>query len=192
MANPPQSPSDPGRIIPAADVERIISRFGCLKRSQSQGIANLRYVHSAAWQAGYREGLDRATAELAQFHGAIEAYRSGAASPVTELVFAVLRKVLGDIEAGTLVAEIADKALAECAEQLESVVVCVHPDAIGPVTERLERITRERDGIRFDVRVGDHLGETGCELHTVFGIIEASIDTQLDQLERHIQRASRG
>ena len=100
MANPPQSPSDPGRIIPAADVERIISRFGCLKRSQSQGIANLRYVHSAAWQAGYREGLERATAELAQFHGAIEAYRSGAASPVTELVFAVLRKVLGDIEAG--------------------------------------------------------------------------------------------
>ncbi len=191
MAKPTPCGFEPGSVIPAADVERIKSGHGEVKQSQSRGIANLRYVHNAAWQAGYREGLDDAMAKLATFHDSIDAYRRGGRSPVTELVFAVVRKILGDIEPGRLAAEVADKAIVECADQLDAVAVHAHPDAVATVAEHLGKLTRGRNGVRFEVRADDRLAANGCELHTAFGIVEASVDMQLDALERHIGVADR-
>ncbi len=191
MAKPTHCGFEPGIVISAADVERINAGCGQIKQSQSRGIANLRYVHDAAWQTGYREGLGRAMTELAAFHDSMAEYRRGGSSPVTEIVFAVVRKILGDIEPGTLAAQVADKAIAECTEKLDVVVVHTHPDAVATVAENLEKFSRASDGVRFEVRADDRLAPTGCELHTAFGIIEASVDMQLDALESHIGAANR-
>ena len=42
----------------------------------------------------------------------------------------------------------------------------------------------DEDGIPVEIVADDALGETGCEIHTPFGIIDASLDTQLDAIER--------
>ena len=94
-------------------------------------------------------------------------------------------------KAGRLAAEVADKAIVDCADQLDAVAVHAHPDAVATVAEHLGKLTRGCNGVRFEVRADDRLAANGCELHTAFGIVEASVDMQLDALERHIGAADR-
>ena len=185
MAEPVRNGFEPGRVISAAELERINVGHGQVRQLQSRGMANLEYVHDAAWQAGYRQGLDEAMVALAEFHETVAMHRGGDVSPVAELVMAVVRKILGDVEPGTLVAQIVDKAIDDCAERLDTVAVHVHPDAVAVVAERLEK--RTDDDLRFDVIADEQLGATECELHSVFGIIEAGVDMQLDVLEHHFR-----
>ena len=64
---------------------------------------------------------------------------------------------------------------------LEALGVHVHPDVAGVVAKRLAKLTS--NSLVIDVVPDDRLPDTGCEIHTPFGIIDAGLNTQMEALE---------
>ena len=177
---------EPGRIVPAADHARITATSNRLRQAQSSSLVNLEALHEAAWEHGHRSGMRQAMRQLAAFHRGVEEYRKDPASPVRQLVIAAVRKILGDSDPNAIVGEIVEKAIVESCKQLESVVIYVHPAVAESVAKRASTLNVQ--GLRLDVRPTEDIPITGCELHTAFGTIDASLETQLDALERSVCR----
>lgn len=180
--------AEPGRIISAADFSKMRSTSSELRRVQSAQLGNVEAMHQSAWRIGYRRGLRQAMDELSEFYGESERRHADPSSPLKNLVFAVLRKILHESDSTELMASVAERAVLESCEQLESIVILVHPELVESVAKRFDR--QELPGMRIDVQAADHLSRTDCEIQTVFGIIDAGLDVQLDALEQSMRRCS--
>ncbi len=183
---PGLSLAEPGKIISASDFAKMASAKSRLRRAQAAQLVNVESMHQSAWQIGYRHGLQQAMNELSDFYSEASRRHVDPQSPVKRLVFAVLRKLLHECDKNGLMASVAERAVAETCEKLESITILVHPDVAESVARRFARY--RAPGRRIDVHAADHLSPTGCEIRTVFGIIDAGLDVQLDALENSVSR----
>ena len=180
--------AEPGRIISATDFARMTATSAKLRRVQSAQLTSVETMHRSAWALGYRHGLRQAMSELSDFCSETQRRRVDAASPIKKIVFTVLRKVLHESDSSQLMASIAERVVAESCEQLESVTILVHPEVAESVALRFAK--HKVPGMRIDVQAAEHIEVTGCEIQTVFGIIDAGLDVQLDALEHCVRRVA--
>lgn len=178
--------AEPGRIISASDFAKMRSTSSELRRVQSAQLVNVETMHQSAWMIGYRRGFQRAMYELSEFYSESGRCQVDPSSPLKKMVFAVLRKILHERDTKRLMASIAERAVVESCEQLESITILVHPEVADSVARRFDK--HKAPGMRIDVQAADHLEPTGCEVQTVFGIIDAGLDVQLDALEQTLRR----
>lgn len=183
----PASLLAPGHIISAADFARMTATSSTLRRVQAAQLVNVETMHRSGWTIGYRYGLQQAMSELSDFHGEVQRRQDDSLSPIRKIVFTVLRKILHDGDLNQLMASIAEKAVTECGEKIESVTILVHPEVAESVARRFAN--HRVPGMRISVQASEHLEKTGCEIHTVFGILDAGLDVQLDVLEQSVRRA---
>ncbi|MEM8985358.1 MAG: HrpE/YscL family type III secretion apparatus protein [Pseudomonadota bacterium] len=136
---------------------------------------------------GRDEGLAEAQGEVAeQILNVVSRsvdYLAGAEAEVASIVLTCLRKILGDFSDEELVIREARTAL-QVVRNEPRVTLRVSTDVEREVRERVGEILSGNGGVNFLEVVGDdRIGKGGCLLESEAGVVDASIQQQLDALE---------
>jgi type III secretion protein L len=190
---------DEGRLRPAPGT-RIIKKdtyalFGkaedilaAARAKAADMVAAAEKVYQSEKQRGHAEGLENARAEMAEAMTAAalrteQHFRTLEAETVS-LVMAVVRKVLHAIEPRDLVAGQVTKAL-EAFKGCPRVTLKVHPQVAEDLHARLSEIAAKRPEIDLiHVKTTPDLAPDQLIVESATGILEASLETQLDAIER--------
>lgn len=174
-----------GRILSAADYAELIATEQDRRSDTAGGIRQLPTLHDEARLHGYQQGVRSALLDLNATLLELRRCRSERNAWLQAYVFAILRKVLGNSDPSSLVPAIAQQAMEQCEQGLEVLTVHVHPEAAPAVTKRFGTTSQSAipNGLQVDIVADDRLSRTACEIHTPFGIVDASLEIQLDALE---------
>jgi flagellar biosynthesis/type III secretory pathway protein FliH len=169
-----------GRIIPASEFAQLAKSARQRERVGLESLRSFATWRDSAHEHGFRHGVQQALQELAPILASARSYARAPASPVYELLFAVLRKMLGAEDPDELLTRVARAALTEYAHEFEQIALHVHPERAAAL--RAPRTLQAAGAVRCEVVADASLAPLGCELHTPFGIVDASIDMQLGLL----------
>jgi flagellar assembly protein FliH len=107
--------------------------------------------------------------------------------PILEFSFALARKIIGrEIEREPFIEALVKRALQKLSNR-ERVVVRVHRNDYMRIREIKEELLRKIDGLGYlEVQEDPRVEEGGCIVETVFGNIDARIETQLANLREEL------
>jgi type III secretion protein L len=161
-----------------ADVDSARARIA---RAEAERLALLDTVREQARQAGYRDGHAQAVRALAAFGARMQALAAGHDEALQALLLRALRRLLGELPADLLLAQLAAQALQAVRQDAGTVRVQVHPLLHAAVQQRLARLPSRP--WRLEVHADARLGAADCRIETDFGAIDAALDTQLAALQ---------
>lgn len=139
-------------------------------------------------QKGYRDGMAQARQEmaarmLANAEQTVE-YFSGLEHQVADLVMTALRKILGELDQTELMRRLVREALQTVSNQ-PFAILRVAPTQAASLKERLPELLAAHGALgRVEVQADARLAETDCILETDIGVVEASLEAQLEALDR--------
>jgi type III secretion protein L len=102
------------------------------------------------------------------------------------LLLRALRRLLGELPADLLLAQLAAQALQAVRQDAGTVRVQVHPLLHAAVQQRLAHLPSRP--WRLEVHADARLGAADCRIETDFGAIDAALDTQLAALQVALAR----
>jgi type III secretion protein L len=178
-------PRGPGvRIVRAADLEAWQDgyRFLAAARSAAQQIDDTaRQAHATEFVRGYAEGRSEGASEasrlICETTLKIDRYLAKLERELAALALTVVRRVLGEMDVGDLVARATSQVLDDFG-RAQWLKVTVHPVAVDQVRTAVSRLTA---GIVATVTVeaDPALNEGACVIASDFAVVDASIETQL-------------
>jgi type III secretion protein L len=187
---------EPGRkIVRAEELQVCLEAQGIIEaaREEAKRIvdeAQAEFERQSA--AGFEEGVAAGRMEIAE--RMIESvnktvhYVSGLEKSVVEIVMKALRRILGDMPERERVTQVVKSALAVARTQ-RSVVVRVHPADAEHVRARVDEITKPYPNVSFlEVTPDPRLQPGGCILESEIGVIDASLEAQLQAIENSLSR----
>jgi type III secretion protein L len=119
-------------------------------------------------------------------------YLSSLESKVVELVLKCLKKVLGEMPPEERVTAVVRNALAVTRNEAK-VTIRVCPGDKETVESRINEIIKPYPGIRMiDVVADLRLSPDGCVLETEIGVVEASLEGQIQAIENSLSRSVTG
>lgn len=193
---PPEfKPSPAQRVIKARDYLVYAEADAIIAAAHQQAAAHLaeaERAYEAEKQRGYRDGRDEGKLETAEqimdvLSGTVEFY-AGIEQRTGQIVMQMVRKVLGEFDDETLTFKVVRNALAAVRNQRQ-VTLRVAPDQTEAVKARIDTLLSGFPGIHFaDVVADRRLGAGDCILETEIGIVDASIEIQLEALERSLAK----
>ncbi|MDP5279635.1 FliH/SctL family protein [Sphingomonas sp. DG1-23] len=175
-------------LVPAADVGRVqdalalLAEAGDLRRGAEATIDAAREAaRIEGFAAGRAEGLAAAEAErqaelfrIALRDSELQRERQ---KDIARLALEVVRRIAGELDAGAMVAGLAERAAAQLTPDSVA-MVRVAPAAVAAVRARL-------DGrVGLSVEADPSLEGQDCVIETALGRTHAGLDTQLAQIER--------
>jgi type III secretion protein L len=145
---------------------------------------------------GYTEGMATAQAEIAEQMLEIVArsveYLANAEGEVARTVMLCLRKILGETPEEEVVIRAARNALAVVRNEAR-VTLAVRPEVQDAVRERIGEVLHGNGGIGFLEVTGDAgLEPGGCRLETEVGVVDASIEVQIQAIEAAMRARLKG
>jgi len=187
-------PSGPGaRIIRPTEFEAWSDGFRFVKEAGAAAdriVETARRAYDVEQARGYAEGRAAGATEAARLiadaRGAIDEYLESVEFQVAELALDVVRRVLGQIELGELVARAAQEAATDF-RRARFLKITVHPDAADQVRSAFA----DRD-VTVVVEADPHLARTACIIASEILVIDAGIDAQLGAIAEAFARPLRG
>lgn len=173
------------RVLSAAEVSELAAANRNRRTVEDEHIGQLPSLYEQTRQQGYKQGLSDLMSELYSTFSELRDYKRDREIWLQQFVFAIVRKVISNSESASIVPSIVQRVIEDCDRGLTSIVVHVHPSVKKAVTERISTLTIK--GLVIDIEPDQRLTETGCEIHTPFGIIDAGLETQLDALQCAMQ-----
>ena len=184
-------------IAASAEATRILEEAEAKAR---QVLDSAREAHAESVRKGYEEGYARGAEEWA---AAIEAARDSVSKAiersqreVARLALRVAEKILRQKLETTPEAliPVVDEALRSLQAQPRSrVVLRVHPDDRSVLEERKARWLARFPGLEsLKVVADEELPRGSCRIESDFGMVDASIGTQLRVIERHLLGGEEG
>ncbi|CEP68898.1 Flagellar assembly protein FliH/Type III secretion system HrpE [Moorella glycerini] len=164
----------------------------------------LEEARAAGEARGYQEGLARAEGEAERIRREAEAAReearqvlaeaqkayqetiSAAEGEIIELALAIASKIIGqEIELRPdLVLEIARQAIRQVAEG-QNYIIYASPEAAETIRQRrAELLAEAAPGARLQVIADPGFKAGGCRVETENGFVDASVDSQLEELKK--------
>ena len=188
-------PGGPGaRIIRPTEFEAWRDGFRFLKEAEAtaERIEEAARVAFDAEQArGYAEGravgATEAACLIAEARGAIGEYLESIELQVAELALDVVRRVLGQIELGELVARAAQEAAADF-RRARVLKITIHPEAVDHVRAAFAN----SDGTTVTIEADPHVAKTACIIASEIAVVDAGIDAQLAAIAEAFARPPRG
>jgi len=117
-------------------------------------------------------------------------YMASVEKTVCDLVMKALRKCVAEVGDEELVAQIVKKAMQAVVRNQRQIRVRVNPAMTGAVKGRVQQMMAEFPTLTFvDVAEDAHLPTTACVVETEAGIVEASVEGQLQALENSIRQS---
>ncbi|THF57269.1 HrpE/YscL family type III secretion apparatus protein [Pseudothauera rhizosphaerae] len=191
QSGPLSRPDPSARVIPAAD-HQIWLEAGALidaARAEAEAIREqARQAYQAEKERGYQDGLEEARLEAAEqmienvsrtidYFGKVE-------ERMVDLVVQAMRRIVAEYDDRDRVVMVVKGALGAVRNQ-KQVTLRVAPDRLDMVKQATNEILAAYPGIGYLDLVGDaRLKGDGCILETEIGIVEASLDGQVEALRR--------
>ncbi len=172
------------------DAKAIIARAKAearrIKREAKQEYQNQK-------QQGYQDGLIEGQMQMSEkmidaVSKTVE-YFSGLEEKVVEIVLKALKKILGEMDDREVVVKVVRNALAVARNQA-TITLRVCPEQSSHVRARLNEILGQDPAIAVPEVVPDsRLEQGGCILETELGVIDASVDVQLEAIRKSLVRS---
>ena len=184
------------RLVSAADYAAMIEAEDVLAEARHQAAsieAEARRAYEAEKARGYADGQADAAAQTAaqqlEVISRTVAWFEAVEGRMVEVVGAAVRKILGEMDAGELIRHVVHEAMRTMRNQRQ-VTVRVAPEAVAEVQQRLTDIMADYPGITFvEVAADARLRRGGCILESELGVVDASLDVQLEALSRALRSA---
>ncbi len=190
--DPERAEIEPGRrIISEEDYALRVAAQDLLTEAEAEAariVEEAKQAYEAEKERGFQEGMANAQVEIAEQMLTIVTrsvdYLATAEGAVAKTVMICLRKILGDFPEEDTVVLAARNAL-QVVRNEERVTVAVRPKVQDEVRARIGEILKDSGDIGFIEVVGDKgLPKGGCRLQTEIGVVDASIDQQIEAIER--------
>lgn len=173
----------PGEVAQFRDALECATSLGQLLASERKRIDDAR---TEAQLQGFEAGSARAFEELGQefassvarLAGEFEAHQAAARQAVTTLALAIVRKVVPTLGADVVVPGLLQHALSSFVDE-RPLRARVHPSAVETIVRKLSELD-----VVLPVMGDDTLNPYDCVLDTAHGRLVASLDEQLDAIER--------
>lgn len=155
-------------------------------------LAEARNAFESERVRGYEEGREAARLEMAERMidavGTVVDYLGSIEQDMIDIVSRSLERILGEIGDKELVVRVVKNALAAVRNE-KHLTLRVAPDQVATVKARMNEILSLYP-IVVDVQiVGDgRLGANGCILESEIGVIDASLDGQIEALKRSFRK----
>jgi type III secretion protein L len=183
------------KVLRAADHAALVQAQELLDNAHAQAesiVAGAQAAFEAECQRGYADGKEQAV--LDQAEKMIEAvgrtveYFAGVENEMVDLVMAAVRKVVDGFGDREKVMVVVRNALAVVRNQ-KQMTMRLHPDEIDIVRERINDILAAYPGVGYLDLVSDARLERGaCILESEIGMVEASLEGQIEALRGAFQR----
>jgi type III secretion protein L len=188
---PPES-----RVIRAADYAAWVAGEAYVRAAREHAAeieAEAKRVYEVEKARGYADGrAESAAQEAAEMLESISrkiSFFENVEMQVAELVVQATEKVLGELDDQTLVRRVVHNALKVMRNQ-KQVTVRVAPEHVEALQHQLNDILADYPGVTFvDVAADARLRRGGCILESELGVVDASLEIQLDALRRALSKA---
>ncbi|MGV7960257.1 HrpE/YscL family type III secretion apparatus protein [Photorhabdus tasmaniensis] len=176
-------------ILRKTDYQTCLSAQSLLDeaRVQAQEIEReAQTVYEQQKELGWQAGIDAARAEQAnlihQTQLQCQQYYRQVEQQMSNVVLQAVRKILKNYDQVSLTLQVVREALSLVSNQ-KQVILRVNPEQATTVREQISRVHKDFPEIGYlEVTADDRLDQGGCILETEVGIIDASLDSQLDAL----------
>ncbi|GEM75438.1 HrpE/YscL family type III secretion apparatus protein [Vibrio sagamiensis] len=183
------------KVLKAQDYTRYLDSQHLVDAANAKAesiIEQAQQAYEAEKQRGYEAGMEQAKIENAQI--LIETVAKGnqyylqVENKMTEVVLEAVRKIINTFDDVNTTTRVVKEALYLVSNQ-KQVILHVHPDQVAEVKENIANVLSEFPEVGYvDVVADSRLKNGGCILETEVGIIDASIDGQLQALKQAMKK----
>ena len=186
--SPRVSAEDAAAVTRAADIVAAAEAEAERIRVEAQK------AYEAEKKRGYADGIAEGKAEiLTQKLDLIDesiAYMESIEGKVADIVMKAIRKCIAEMDDTELVQQIVRKSLQAVVRTQKELVVRVAPDMVPSVRERTDALLADFPAVtKLDVVGDERLTGAACVVETDAGIVEASVDGQLEAIEQSIRKS---
>src|SRR5690606_8100908 len=183
------------RVLRAAEHAALVQAQTLLDEARAQADANLagaQEAFEAERRRGYEDGKQEALLDQAEKMietvGRTVDYFASVENEVVDLVMAAVRKVVDGFDDREKVMVVVRNALAVVRNQ-KQMTLRLHPDEIEVVRERINDILAAYPGVGYlDLVADSRLARGACILESEIGMVEASLEGQIEALRGAFQR----
>lgn len=169
-------------IIAAAEAEAKVIHEQALVEAETE--------RKRGFQSGIDDGKMEITMQKLDLIEESVSYMESIETKVSEIVMKALKKCIAEIGDKELVCQIVKKAMQAVVRNQRQITVKVSPEMVDVVKGRLQTILADFPSLSFaDVVEDAHLAATACVVETEAGLVEASIDGQLQAIEKSIRKS---
>jgi type III secretion protein L len=184
------------RIVRAEDYQAWVEGQAFLEAAKAHAReieTEARAAYEAEKARGYEDGLAAAAMKAAEQQldtiAQTVAWFERVEGQMAELVIQATEKILGELDDVELVKRVVHSAMRVMRNQRQ-VTLRVAPELVEPVQKRLAEIMADYPGVTFvDVAPDARLRRGGCILESELGVVDATLELQLEALRRSLRRA---
>jgi len=183
------------KVVKAAEYARFVEAqqvVAAAREVAARMAQDARAAHEEEKKLGREEGVLEGKMEMADrmLEGVSRSvdYLEGMENTVVDVVMKSLNAVLGEMSEKDLVFRLVRKALHQVRDQ-KKIVLKVSAEDADTVQGRLDELVRAYPGIGLvDVVADSRLTKGQCVLETEIGVIDASLDKQLEIIEKSFRQ----
>ena len=188
------------RLVKADEVATFASAAEIVAAAEAEAariVEDAKAVYESERQRGYEQGLAEAKeAILAQKLDLVAEsidYMQSVESEMGGVVMKALRKCVSDIGDEEMTVQVVQKAMAAIVRAQRQVTIRVPADKVQLVKDRMGEILKEFPAVTFTEVIEDpRLSGAACVIETAAGMVESSVDSQLNAIERSIRKHFKG
>ncbi|WP_263082203.1 HrpE/YscL family type III secretion apparatus protein [Endozoicomonas sp. Mp262] len=173
------------------EAEEIIAKA----REKARGIVEQAEVdYGRERERGYQEGLEESKAEQAEQMLKVVSrtinYLSNIEKAMADILLSGVKKIIGDYDQEELAVSLVKNALQHVRNE-KQVTIRIAPSQYNMVKARINEILEEYKGVGFIDLVADQRLSTGdCIMESEIGVVEASVDIQLQALQKRFEKVN--
>jgi type III secretion protein L len=182
----------PGTVVKAADLEILHGASDALKEARSRSSEvhdSLEAITEEARAKGMAAGLEEGRADAAILHWKTVldtvSYLRGIQDSITGVVIDSLRKIILEIPSHDRVVQLVARSLQDLISA-QRVVVSVHPGDAPAVIQAVAALEGMLPAENIEIRQRPDLTPGSCLLETPLGMVDASLESQLEALAESI------
>lgn len=184
------------KVLKADEYRAFVDAKSIVSQAEAEAICIVnaaKQEYESQKQQGYQDGLAEGRIQTAEQMvstvGKTVEYFSGIEEKVADIVENALKKILGEMEDRSVVLKVVRNALAVVRNQ-STVTLRVCPDEATHVEAHLSDLLGQYAGISFlEITPDPRLQKGGCILETEIGVVDASVDVQLEAICEALRRS---
>ncbi|MCD8351835.1 MAG: HrpE/YscL family type III secretion apparatus protein [Planctomycetaceae bacterium] len=168
------------------------------RREAERIVAEAEATYASEKARGFAEGIEEGKMEMSMrmLDSALESVNmiSSMEDAIVDVVNRSVRTIIGDLDKHDVIERLVRKSLQYVRDQ-KRITIRLNPVDAEEIRGRLDSITRDMPGtVRVDVLPDGRLEPLMCTLETEMGVVDASLEKQLDIIEQALRKevGSRG
>lgn len=186
----------PGRIVKAEEFSAAADARALIAAAHDEAeriVAKAKELREAERQRGFEEGQEQARLAMAEQMteavGKVNDYLTAVENDMVALVSRALERIADEIGHHEIVVRIVKKALAALRNEKQLTLRVAH-EQVTHLRQRLDDILSDYPLVSELQIVGDgRLSAASCIIESEIGVIDASLDGQIDALRRGFEKA---